>query len=176
MMPIEPKSIPIHVPRVAGRIVEGLRAAIADPKTRPRAYIRLSASGGVRGEAYDFEYRIDAGGRTSARLLDELKGRRVAGPSVSTEAADPARFAALTATLDIEALMRSETPTGGFPPDSVVGRLEVSDGEQTATFLFMADDEQARRARLPAPDSLRKAVDAVYRAAAAHLHTEDVRP
>lgn len=170
------KSIPIHTPRVPGRIVEGLRAAIADPRSRPRAYIRLSASGGVRGEAYDFEYRIDAAGHASARLLDELKGRRAAQPARETKAADPERFAALASAIDIGALLRGEAPSGGFPPDSVVGRLEVSDGEQTETFLFLADAEQATRARMVAPDPLRKAVDAVWSAAARHLGADDVRP
>ena len=172
----EPKSIPIHAPRVPGRIVEGLRAAIADPKARPRAYVRLRASGGVRGEAYDFEYRIDAAGNVEVRLRDELKGRDAARPARDAKGADPGRFAALVRALDIEALARSEAPSGGFPPDSVVGRLEVSDGEQTETYLFLADEKQASRARLLASDPLRKAVDAVWRAAAAHLDLEDVRP
>ena len=176
-MPTERKSVPIHAPRLTGRIVEGMRAAIADPKSRPQAYIRLSASGGVRGEAYDFEYRIDAAGRSSVRLRDELKERRAARRASEPKTkAQPTRFAALARALDIETLLRSETPSGGFPPDSVVGRLEVSDGEQTVTFLFLADDAQAARARMPAPEALRKAVDAVYRAAATHLDIKDVRP
>jgi hypothetical protein len=176
-MPAERKSIPIHAPRLPGRIVEGLRAAIANPKSRPQAYVRLTASGGVRGETYDFEYRIDAAGRSSARLVDELKERRAARlASDAKTKAEPARFAALARDLDIEALVQSDTPAGGFPPDSVVGRLEVSDGEQTVAFLFLADEAQAARARMPAPEALRKAVDAVYRAAASHLDTKDVRP
>lgn len=175
-MPAEPKSVPIHAPRMPSRIIEGLRAAIANPMSKPRAYIRLSVSGGVHGEAYDFEYRIDANGQTSAHLRDELKDCQVDEPSTDTKAADPARFADLAAALDIEALVRNEAQGGRFPPDSVVGRLEVSDGEQTVTFLFLADEDQARQARLLVPDSLRKTVDTIYRAAAAYLGTENVRP
>jgi hypothetical protein len=175
-MPTDSKSIPIGTPPVPDRVVRGLQAAIADPGSRPQAYIRLRASGGVRGEAYDFEFRIDAAGRTHTHLLDELKGRRQSAPVAADMAADPKRFATLARALDIEALMRAEAPSGGFPPDSVVGRLEVSDGEQTATFLFLADEQQAERARRRAPNSLHKAVDAVFRAAAATLGADDVRP
>ena len=175
-MASERKSIPIQLPRMPGRIVDGLRAAIADPKARSGAYIRLRASGGVRGESYDFEYNIDAAGREGAHLHDELKSRRAARPAGDTRAADPTRFAALVRALDIDALVRTDAPGGGFPPDSVVGRLEVSDGEQTATFVFLADEQQANRARQPAPDVLRKAVDVVFRAAALYLDTEEVRP
>jgi hypothetical protein len=175
-MATAPRSIPIGTPRLPGRIVEGLRRVVADPKRYPNAYVRLSASGGVHGEAYDFEYRIDAAGRASGHLRDELKG--VTLPDAARGAkkaakADPARFVALVRSIDIEALMRSDAPGGGFVPDSVVGRLEISDGEQTATFLFPADDEQARRAKVA--DPLRQAADALFGAAAAHLGAE-VRP
>jgi hypothetical protein len=155
------RTIPIGTPQVPGRVVGGIQAAIADPASRPQAYIRLRASGGVRGERYEFEYTVDAAGRAQARLLDELKDRRHATPApaeaAASKAADPRQFATLARALDIESLMRAESPAGNFPPDSVVGRLEVSDGEQTATFL-------------------RKAVDAVFRSAAKALGTEDVRP
>jgi hypothetical protein len=57
-----------------------------------------------------------------------------------------------------------------------VGRLEVSDGEQTATFLFQADEQQPGRMRQHVPDALRKAIDAVFRAAAATLRVDDLRP
>ncbi len=175
-MPADSKSIPIGTPPVPDRVVRGLQAAIADPASRPQAYIRLRASGGVRGEAYDFEYRIDASGRTHTHLVDELKGRRETAPEAADKAAGPKQFATLARALDIEALMRAEVPSGGFPPDSVVGRLEVSDGEQTVSFLFLADDKQAERVRRRAPDALREAVNAVFRAAAATLNAEDVRP
>jgi hypothetical protein len=175
-MPTEPKSIPIHVPHTPGRIVEGIYEAIADPKTHPQAYIRLTVSGGIRGEAYDFEYRIDAKGQSNVRLRDELKNFQTQVIQADTEFIDPKCFATLVSALDIANLIRCETQSGGFPPDSVVGRLEISDGDQKATFLFLANEEQAKQARLLAPDPLRKAVDTIYRTAATHLRMENVRP
>jgi len=175
-MGTKPKSIPTQAPPSPGRITEGLRAAIADPRARPGAFIRLRVTGGVRGESYDFEYRIDAEGREAGHLRDELKGRRAEKGMADAPASDPARFAALVRALDLEALMRSDTPAGGFPPDSIVGRLEVSDGEKTASFLFLADEKQARRAMRAAPAALGSAIDSLFGAAARYLNIEDVRP
>jgi hypothetical protein len=175
-MAAESNTAPSGTPQVPGRLAEGLRAAMAEPQRHPEAYIRLSVSGGVHGEAYALEYRMDATGHTTGRLVDEMKGRRHEAPAPSKQAPDPARFAALARSIDIESLMRADNLGGGFPPDSVVGRLEVSDGEQTASFVFLADDAQADHAGRRAPDPLRKAAAAVYQAAAAHLGTGDVKP
>jgi hypothetical protein len=180
-MTTAPRSIPIGTPKLPGRLVEGLRRVVADPKQHPGAYVKLTASGGVHGESYDFEYRVDAAGRVSGRLHDEMKGVRVTDADVAarqgakTAKAEPKRFAEIVKAIDIEALMRGDGPSGGFLPDSIVGRLEICDGEQTATFLFQPDDAQARRTRAVMADALRRATDAVWRAAAAHLGTE-VKP
>ncbi|MEO5696359.1 MAG: hypothetical protein ABIQ60_04395 [Burkholderiaceae bacterium] len=182
-MATAPRStIPIATPKLPDRLVEGLRRAVAEPAQHAGAYVKLSASGGVHGESYEFEYRVDAAGRVSGRLLDELKGVRVSGADAGARkgakpasAADPKRFAQAVKAIDIEALMRSDAPSGGFVPDSVVGRLEVSDGEQTATFLFQIDDAPAGRATATAAAPLRRATDAVWSAAAAHFGF-DVKP
>lgn len=181
-MATPPRSIPIGTPKLPDRLAEGLRRAVADPKRHAGAYVKLTASGGVHGESYDFEYRIDSAGRASGRLHDEMKGVRVTDADVasrkgakSANAAVPKRFADIVKAIDVDTLMRSDNPTSGFLPDSVVGRLEISDGAQTATFLFQADDVQALGAKAVAAEPLSRAADAVWRAAAAHLGTE-VKP
>jgi hypothetical protein len=166
---------PAGTPHVPGRIVEGIREAIADPKRRPGAYIRLTASGGVHGEEYEFEYVIDASGTARSRLRDELHGRHLSGRDEPARR-DPARFTSLAEAIDVESLMRAEDAAGGFPPDSVVGRLEVSDGEQRVSFAFLADEGQAARAQIRMADPLRRAVDVVYGAAAEHLDERDLKP
>ncbi len=175
-MPTSRKTIAINPPKLAASVAAGLRRAIEDPARHPDAYISLSASGGLHGEHYEFEYRIDAAGRVTSRLTDELKGRRHAERALAGNAVDPSRFVALARAIDVPALLRVTPVSGGFPPDSVVGRLEVGDGKKAATFLFLADDEQAPRSRAVAPAPLRKAAAAVYAAAAAYLGTADVKP
>jgi hypothetical protein len=172
----EPKARPAGAPQVPGRIVEGLREAIADPRSRPRAYIRLTASGGVHGETYEFEYLIDASGHTVSQMRDELTGRNCSGAQDADRGQGPDRFQSLAKAIDIESLIRMEQPSGGFPPDSVVGRLEVSDGEQSVSFTFLADVAQAARAQVQPPEPLRRAVDAIYGNAAAYLHDDDLKP
>ena len=181
-MATRPRSIPIGTPKLPGRLAEGLRRAVADPKRHAGAYVKLTASGGVHGEHYDFEYRIDVAGRASGRLHDEMKGVRMTDADVasrkgakSVNAAAPKRFADIVKAIDVDALMRSDATTGGFVPDSVIGRLEVSDGEQTATFQFQAHDAQATGAKGVAAEPLGRAADAVWHAAAAHFGTE-VKP
>lgn len=173
-MATDPKTTPLATPPLPERVAEGLRKAIDDPKRYPKAYIRLSAAGGVHGERYEFDYRIEASGRATSRLHDELKGRSIAERVATGKAASPARFAALAKAIDVAALLRSAPPSGGFPPDSVVGRLEISDGEQTAAFLFPAGDDAAAGVR--AADPLRRAADAVFKAAAGDLGTDDPKP
>ncbi len=181
-MATAPRSIPIATPKLPGRLVDGLRRAVAEPERHAGAYVKLSASGGVHGESYEFEYRVDAAGRVSGRLLDELKGVRISGADAGARkgakpasAADSKRFAQAVKAIDIEALMRSDTPSAGFVPDSVVCRLEVSDGEQTATFLFQVEDAPAGRTTANVAEPLRRATDAVWRAASAHFGF-DVKP
>jgi hypothetical protein len=175
-MPREPNARPAGTPKVPGRLVQGIGEAIADPARRPNAYIRLIASGGVHSEEYDFEFRIDASGNITSHLRDELYGRHRSDRVQVGQQADPERFRSLARAIDLESLVRLDYQARGFPPDSVVGRLEVGDGEQSASFTFLADDAQAAEATTRTPDPLRRAVDAVYAAAAAYLGDDNLKP
>jgi hypothetical protein len=166
-------SAPHGTPRVPTRLVEGLKAAIADPERRAGAYVDLSVAGGVRGEAYEFEFHVDATGRTTSRLRDELHERHREARDLEP---DRSRFTALAEAIDVEALLHADAPAARFPPDSVIGRLEISDGEQTVRFTFLADEEQAERSMAMASEPLRKAVGAVYETAAKVLGDDQVRP
>jgi len=167
---------PAGTPRVPARIADGMRAAIADPRSRPNAYIRLTASGGVRGEAYEFEFTIHASGVRTGRIKDQLKNREHSRAAGADTRLEPQAFTRLAQQIDVASLLQSGRVSGGFPPDSVVGRLEISDGEQTVSFLFLADESQAERSRVKPSEPLRRAVDLVYRAAAEYLGEKDVRP
>lgn len=171
----QPKTGPAGVPRLPERLAYGLREAAASPASRPEAYIRLTVAGGVGGERYDFEFMADAAGNVLSRLRDELRTRDVRA-TPEQRRTDLGRFRQLVESIDVAAIVRAGRPTGGFPPDSVVGFLEVSDGEQVESFPFLADQAQAARAQALAPDPLVRAVDAVYSAAAAYLGVDDLRP
>jgi hypothetical protein len=156
---------PHGTPHLPARIVEGLKAAVAEPDRRAGAYVHLAVAGGVHGEHYEFEYRVDAHGRATGRLHDELHGRSVAARELE---ADPERFRALAEGIDVAALLGAGESGHGALPDSVIGRLEISDGEQTVRWRFLPDREQA--------EPLRRAVDLVYESAAKALAEERLRP
>jgi hypothetical protein len=172
-MPDPDNSAPHGTPQVPGRLAAGLKEAVAEPDRRAGAYVRLVVSGGVHGERYDFEYHVDAQGAAASALHDELHGRHV---QARRPEPDRQRFRALAEGIDVAGLLDAEPPPHRIPPDSVVGRLEISDGEQTARFRFLADPEQAERARAVAPEPLRHAVDLVYESAAKMMGEERLRP
>lgn len=172
----EPQSIPAQAPPAASGVAEGLRAAAADPAARRGAFVRLHVFGGVHGEAYELDYRIDADGRESGQMKDDLKGRSDQTSAAKSKVVAPARFAAMLRAIDVDSLMRADPPRTGFPPDSVVGRLEISDGERTESFLFLANETQAVDARMATPSALSKAADVLFDAAADHFGTKEVRP
>jgi hypothetical protein len=172
----EPSGRPGGTPHVPGRVVAGLRQAMDDPASRPGAFIRLTVSGGVAGERYELVHLVDASGATTSHLRDQMTSRESRYVPDLAEEDDPARFRSLAEAIDVESLLQTEHPTGGFPPDSLVGILEVSDGEQTETFTFLADDAQAERAGVVRPGPLRQAVDAVYAAAAEAMGEQDLKP
>jgi hypothetical protein len=91
--------------------------------------------------------------------------------------AEPHRldFAALARAIDPAALLEADLPAPRFPPDSLVGRLEISDGEQTLTLFYMADPEQAQAAGFRPPAALARAIDAIYAQGARLLGSDDIR-
>ena len=174
-MPDQSNTSPAGVPRLPERLAAGMEEAAADPAKRPSAYIRLVVAGGVHGERYDFAFMADAAGNVESRLRDDLKQREAVMP-LDRQRGDPDRFRRLVELVDVAALLRADPPATGFPPDSIVGLLEVSDGEQVERFRFLADEAQAARASARAPEPLSHAVAAVYAAAAEELGVEDPRP
>ncbi|MGX7678867.1 hypothetical protein ACSMXN_08205 [Jatrophihabitans sp. DSM 45814] len=167
---------PAGVPNLPGRIADGMRQAAANPGSRPRAYVQLTASGGAHSERYVFEYRVDSMGNVSSSLHDDLKDRHHEATRERKRQADPEAFRRLVDSIDVDALVRAEQAATGFPPDSLVGRLEISDGEQSTSFVFLADDVQAARAERQLNQPLRHAIDAIYRSASAHLEADDLKP
>jgi hypothetical protein len=169
------RASPAGVPRLPERLADGLRDAAANPDNRPSAYVRLIVTGGVHGERYDFEFMADAAGNVQSHLHDELRPRDVRDTPAQA-GADRDRFRQLVEAIDVDAIVRADRPTAGFPPDSVVGILEVSDGEQVERFPFLADEAKATRIQAAPPEPLLRAVDAVYSTAAAYLAVDDLKP
>jgi hypothetical protein len=139
--------------------------------------VRLTIEGGARGEEYRFHFEAAAGGGVAYGLKSDLTGRQI-GDAVSR--IEPSQFERLLRTADpgrLKQAQRSRLPP--IPPCSLVGRLEVFDGEQRVHVVFMADPEQARQAGHRTPPAVRRTVERIYDLAAAGMRLKsaaDVRP
>ena len=165
------KQTPTGPPSVPEQLVEGIRRAIEQPLEHENARITVVVEGGVRGEHYEFTYTVDATGAAFGVMRDELRGRAMehrADP-------DPNRFGELARAIDLDALVGVHRPAIGYPPDSVIGTLEVTDGRQTVRVPFLAGDSE-QRARAKEPDAVTRAADAAFAHAERTLGTEDLRP
>ncbi|MCC6983769.1 MAG: hypothetical protein IT535_10905 [Bauldia sp.] len=129
-------------------------------RSPPSASLRVA--GGIGEEAYEFTFELQPDGRGICRWrgagpADAPAMERASGES---EVETPE----LPALADNVLLAGSRAPMAppAFPPDSLIGRLEInSDSGRLVTF-FMADEEQARTADLAPPDEVRGFTEAVY--------------
>jgi len=106
-------------------------------------------------------------------LACALSDRRVDGARVRIE---PDRVAEVVKVLDPPRLRDEIQRGGGFPPCSLIGRLDVEFEGETVTTWFMADEEQARAAGHETPPNVLRAVEMLYGEAEKNLGVGRVRP
>jgi hypothetical protein len=126
----------------------------------PSASLRVA--GGIGEQAYEFTFELDPAGRGICRwqgagppdapAVEKSSGESAVETPELPSLADGVLRAASTAPM--------EPPS--FPPDSLIGRLEISSENGRLVTFFMADEEQARTADLLPPDELRGFTQAVY--------------
>lgn len=134
--------------------------------------IKMTVSGGVDGERFNFDFEGDDRGSIHCSMRCELSGRE--HPEQMSSVDSDSWQAALRAlgTADLAA-RASTTP---IPPDSLVGRIEILADGETRTIIFMADEGQAETAGFTAPAGVLEAAEAIYDLAARQLGSPSVRP
>lgn len=167
------KEQPAAAPSVPGELVKKVAQGISDPENAPDLRVALWVEGGVHSERYEFHFEASGSGEGFARLRNELTGRQAEPRTFELE---PSDFSDLLRTLDVRRLIRAAEQQPRIPPDSVIGRLEISDSEQRVSTVFMADAEQAKDAGYELPREVAHAVDWIYDLAARKLDEKDVRP
>ena len=130
---------------------ERLQQAVEDPDIRERVRMRLIVSGGFPGETEPFTLQLDGRGQLSFAQLD-------ADAEISSRKVDGAMVARLLRRLDAETLLAARA-RARIPPDSLVGRFEISIGDESHEVVFMADKEQARTAGFEVPPGLEQLVE-----------------
>jgi hypothetical protein len=133
----------------------------------------LHVAGGLPAQAYRLEHRIGGDLRARTSLVDERAGRRheARGTDVGRDdVAEVARRILASGLLDAPA----DPPT--FLPDTVVGVIEISDGERTYRAYFAADADQASVQEVPPRPAVLEAANALYASAAGLIGEDTVGP
>jgi hypothetical protein len=167
------KHEPAAAPSVPLLLASKVSAGVSDPESARDLRIALLVEGGAPSERYEFAYEVAGSGEATARMRNELTGRDTQSRTIELARDD---FVELLRTIDVSQLLRAADKAHPIPPDSVIGRLEISDGEQRVATVFMADAEQAKDAGYEVPAAIAKAVERIYDLAAKQLDEKDVRP
>jgi hypothetical protein len=169
----ENKSSPSGTPFAPAELTAKVRQAVEEPKARHNIRIRLEIEGGQHEEHYRFLFATTGGEETEAGLRDNLRNVAVEPKRTKLAGRD---ITSLLKTIDVEGLVDAARIRPSMPPDSLVGRLHVGDGEQEVIVVFMADREQARSAGYEPPPAVSRVVDEIYRLGAKAVGAKEIRP
>ena len=167
------KSSPGATPHVPKELARQLVLAVDDSAARAPIRIGLHVEGGLADERYDFDFEAWGTGVASSALSCRMTGR---SPQPKQGTLSAKELTELLGKVNVEALAEAARRTPRFPPDSLVGRLEVGNETQRVSVLFMADPEQARSAGYEPPRAVRELTAAIYDLAAKQLHEKTVAP
>ena len=135
--------------------------------------ISLRISGGAPQQRYRFAFET-TGARVEACELDcEVSGRHASAEGYEVDAKT---LSALGRSLARSGFLDTGSEPPRFLPDTLVGILEVTSGDTTHRTYFAADPDQAAVQDATPPAAVRKAADAVFKAAGSILDIGNVRP
>ncbi len=165
-----PSGTPIAVEELETKV----HRAAQEPDAEQDIIVRMIVGGGVEGERYDFHFSASSKGLEGG-LQDQMANRDY--KSQEYELPQEA-FAQVLETVNVRelAIANENEQEALIPPDSLVGQLEISDGEQMIRAVFMADPGQAETAGYEMPHYLEQTINAVYDLAAKVMDVEDARP
>jgi hypothetical protein len=136
-----------------------LKRAVGDEAARRGITVTLRVSGGAPSEEYAFDFRASGDGTAGAEMRSALTKRR--GKAEAARLTDQ-DFTALLRRLVASRVLETPEAPPRFLPDTLVGRLEISDGRSVSRRYFAADPEQAKVQETPPVPEMARAVDAIY--------------
>ena len=150
-----------------------LEAVLATPQDH-EIRLRLQVAGGIAGERYDFDFTIDGRNGGQCAMHCELSGRNADRQAVSIAPSEVADIMQSIAPAMMQA--NDDERTGGFPPCSLIGRLEMNIDSARHVHFFMADQGQAETVGYKPPAHVDEAVERLYELAEKRLGFDNVRP
>ena len=166
------KSIPSGTPPSAG-LDERLKGEVEATATAEGSKVRLSIHGGTRDERFDLDLEASGDGEMKCNLACAISKRHVDDARVRIE---PERVLGVADQLRAVTKRADAVRQGGFPPCSLIGKLDVEMQGDSTTIFFMADPEQARTAGYEPPGEVMRAAEMLYEAAEKGLGMDRVRP
>ena len=167
------KREPVEQPEPGRPLRETLEEALKDPDVGRRVSVELRVSGGMPEKAYYFHLRVDGGRVVESQIRDAATGRRAENKGATMAGAD---WSALLRAIRGSRVLDVPEEPPRFLPDTVVGHLEITDGESTHTLYFAADEDQARAQNKVPPAQVRRAVDAIYSLGSQLLNVPSAKP
>jgi hypothetical protein len=154
--------------------LKGALEAAAGGAVEPGLEISLVVAGGAPSQRYRFAFRGSGAGDVECDLECQPSKRR--GTSKPRAKPDQAQFADLVRAILASGLLEVPQQQPRFLPDTVVGRLEISDGSSRQRWYFAADPDQASVQELQTPPAVAKAADALYAAGGRLMGMRSVKP
>lgn len=163
-----PGGLPTESPLSAERV----RQVLDDPKARQQVRFRLTVSGGMPSDSTPFSLDLDGRGAIAVARAEAAGGK----PREETGRIEEEAVVRLLREVDGAAFAAAAAPRVRIPPDSLVGRLEISLGGEVQQILFMADEEQARTAGFHVPPQIERLIDDLYRMGGTVAGTASLKP
>lgn len=148
-------------------------AAQAERGPIPETRVSLRIAGGLPSQSFHLEVEATGDESGHSRIHCKLSGRRAETERTRLDAQE---FQELLGEIVKSGVLKLREERPLFLPDTVVGILEISDGESTRRYYFAADPDQAETQGKVPPPELRKAVDVVYRLGSRLTGLESVKP
>lgn len=167
------KKSPAGEPLIAQTIDHKLKQVVAKPEALGSSGIRMTIEGGIKSERFNLMLDARGDGKMNCEVHCDLTHRNIKRDDIKI---DKQQIKDVFQALDASALEAFGQRQGGFPPCSLVGRLDVDVDGEIITGYFMADEEQAKEAGYVLPAPVKTAIESLYNAAEKHLGVDSVRP
>jgi hypothetical protein len=167
------KSEPTLSPIQMNLLEDSLRVARRDADKAAGFRVSLHIGGGVPGQKYTFHYDATGDGDVLSEMRCELSHRKV---DEKRTRQSKEKFSGLLDRIYKSNLLQLPGEPPGFLPDTIVGHLEISDGENAYRTYFAVDPEQAKVQGRTVPKPLQSVLNAIYKLGSEATGLKSVKP